>query len=252
MDHATIDLKPGTAPRRRGERTRTIPEQIADDVSNAIVNGEYRGGERIREQELATLYGVSRGPVREAIRALQERGLVNFFPRRGAFVVNVTLDTIIEVFNVRACLMGLAARDHARRKDPEFLADLRTGIAEARRLAKAKNTMPQHFARSVARLGGMVATRCGNRHLARLLRDQLDHTLWGFIWRDRPLDFFTPRRQMAAVREWEELAAAIEIGKDDEAERSQKRIFFNARDAAIATLQKTRSEEIDRAGIIRD
>jgi hypothetical protein len=46
----------------------------------------------------------------------------------------------------------------------------------------------------------MVATRCGNQHLARLLRDQLDHTLWGFIWRDRPLDFFTPRRQMAAVR----------------------------------------------------
>ena len=172
--------------------------------------------------------------------------------RRGAFVVNVTLDTIIEVFNVRACLMGLAARDHARRKDPQFLADLRTGIADARQLAKTKNTMPQHFARSVARLGGMVATRCGNQHLARLLRDQLDHTLWGFIWRDRPLDFFTPRRQMAAVREWEELAAAIEIGKDDEAERSQKRIFFNARDAAIATLQKTRSEEIDRAGIIRD
>jgi DNA-binding GntR family transcriptional regulator len=97
----------------------------------------------------------------------------------------------------------------------------------------------------------MVATRSGNQHLVRLLRDQLDHTLWGFIWRDRPLDFFTARRQMAAVREWEELATAIEAGKDDEAERSQKRIFFNARDAAIATLQKSRSEGIDRAGIIR-
>ena len=249
MDHATLEPKSKTQ-RRHGERTRTIPEQIADDVSNAIVNGEYRGGERIREQELATLYGVSRGPVREAIRTLQERGLVNFFPRRGAYVVNVTLDTIIEVFNVRACLMGLAARDLARRKDPQFLADLRTGIADVRQLAKTKDAMPQHFARAVARLGGMVATRCGNQHLARLLRDQLDHTLWGFIWRDRPLDFFTPRRQMAAVREWEE-AAAIEVGKDDEAERSQKRIFFNARDAAIATLQKSRSEGIDRAGIIR-
>jgi DNA-binding GntR family transcriptional regulator len=252
MDHARLDRKPEPAARRRGERTRTIPEQIADDVSSAIVNGEYRGGERIREQELATLYGVSRGPVREAIRALQERGLVNFFPRRGAYVVDVTLDTIIEVFNVRACLMGLAARDLARRKDSPFLAALRTGIADARQLAKTRNTTPQHFARAVARLGGMVAARCGNQHLARLLRDQLDHTLWGFIWRDRPLDFFTPRRQMAAVREWEELAAAIETGKDDAAERCQKRIFFNARDAAIATLQKTRSGAIDRAGIIRD
>jgi hypothetical protein len=56
---------------------------------------------------------------------------------------------------------------------------------------------------------------------------------------------------MAAVREWKKLAAAIEVGKDDDAERSQRRIFFNARDAAITTLQKTRSEGIDRAGIIR-
>jgi DNA-binding GntR family transcriptional regulator len=252
MDQASLDPKPKNAIRRRGQRTRTIPEQIADDVSNAIINVEYRGGERIREQDLATLYGVSRGPVREAIRALQERGLVNFFPRRGAYVVNVTLDTIIEVFNVRACLMGLAARDLARRKDAQFVADLRTGIADVRQLAKTKQAMPQHFARAVARLGGMVATRCGNQHLARLLRDQLDHTLWGFIWRDRPLDFFTPHRQMAAVREWDELAAAIEVGKDDEAERYQKRIFFNTRDAVIATLRQTRSEAFDQAGIIRD
>jgi DNA-binding GntR family transcriptional regulator len=250
MDHA-LDKRTEAAPRRRGGRTRTIPEQIADDVSNAIVNGEYRGGERIREQELATLFGVSRGPVREAIRALQERGLVNFFPRRGAYVVDVTLDTIVEVFNVRACLMGLAARDLARRKDPQLINDLRAGIVDVRQLAKTKNAMPQHFARAVARLGGMIAVRCGNRHLARLLRDQLDHTLWGLIWRDRPLDFFTPRRQLAAVREWEELAAAIESGKDEDAERFQKRIFFNARDAAIATLQKTRSEGIDPAGIIQ-
>jgi DNA-binding GntR family transcriptional regulator len=157
----------------------------------------------------------------------------------------------VEVFNVRACLMGLAARDLARRKDPQLINDLRAGIVDVRQLAKTKKAMPQHFARGVARLGGMIAARCGNRHLARLLRDQLDHTLWGLIWRDRPLDFFTPRRQLAAVREWEELAAAIERGKDDDAERFQKRIFFNARDAAIATLQKTRSEGIDAAGIIQ-
>lgn len=160
MDQIALDRKP--KPRRRGERTRTIPEQIADHVSNAIVNGEYRDGERIREQELATLYGVSRGPVREAIRALEQRGLVNFFPRRGAYVVNVTLDTIVEIFNVRAALMGLAARDLARRKDPQPLLDLQAGIADLRELAKARATPPDRFARAVARIGGLVASRCGN------------------------------------------------------------------------------------------
>src|SRR5437870_2058546 len=68
------------APRRRGERARTIPEQIADHLGGAIVAGDYRSGERVREQEIAGLYGVSRGPVREAIRALERRGLVEFFP----------------------------------------------------------------------------------------------------------------------------------------------------------------------------
>jgi DNA-binding GntR family transcriptional regulator len=239
-------------PRRRGERTRTIPEQIVDHISSAIINGEYHGGERIREQELATLYGVSRGPVREAIRTLQERGLVNFYPRRGAYVVNITLETIAEVFNVRAVLMGLAARDVARRKDSQVLTDLRAGIAETRQLARAGTTSPQLFARSIARLGGVIATRCGNTHLSRLLHDQLDHTLWGLLWRDRPLDFFTSQRQSAAVREWQNLAEAISAGSDSDVDLLQRRIYFSARDAVIATLRKTRNEKVSRAATIRD
>lgn len=252
MKQLTLDKNLKTPLRRRGERTRTIPQQIADHVSNAIINGEYRGEERIREQELATLYGVSRGPVREAIRTLQERGLVNFFPRRGAYVVNVTLETIAEVFNVRAVLMGLAVRDIVRRRDIQVLTDLRAGIGEAHQLARTKAASPQLFARAVARLGGVIATRCGNTHLSRLLRDQLDHTLWGLLWRDRPLDFFTPQRQIAAIREWQLLADAIASDSESEAELLQRRVFFNARDAAIATLRKTRNERVSRAATIRD
>jgi DNA-binding GntR family transcriptional regulator len=251
MDQRAREPGPKPTTRRRGERTRTIPEQIADAVSTAIIDGEYRGGERIREQELADEYGVSRGPVREAIRELQQRGLVTLYPRRGAYVIEVTLDTIVEVFNVRASLMGLAARDLARRKDALFGAELAAGIAELRALARARATQAQPFARAVARLGGLVASRCGNRHLSRLLRDQIDHSLWGFIWRDRALDFFTPRRQQAAVREWEALAAAIAGGRDLDAERALKAIFFNARDAAVATLQKGRGQKVDRAGLIK-
>jgi hypothetical protein len=74
----------------------------------------------------------------------------------------------------------------------------------------------------------------------------------GFIWRDRPLDFFTQIRQQAVVREWQELAAAIAAGRDQDAERAQRLIFFSSRDAAVATLQKTRGAKIDRAQLIKD
>lgn len=245
-----LDLKQKPRPQRRGERTRTIPEQIADHVNTAIINGEYADGERIREQELATLYGVSRGPVREAIRALEQRGVVNFFPRRGAYVVGVTLDTIVEIFNVRAGLMGLAARDAARRQDPQLIAEVSTAIDDLRQLSP--DAPADRFARAVARIGGVIATRCGNQYLARLLRYQLDTTLWGFIWRDRPLDYFTSERRQEAIREWEAVQAAIVSGQDADAEQSQRLIFFNSRDAAIATLRKTRNENIDPAHLINN
>src|SRR5438128_330252 len=65
-------------PQRRefGERALTIPEQIADRVGISIVKSEYRGGQHIPEQEIAAQFRVSHGPVREALRALERRGLV--------------------------------------------------------------------------------------------------------------------------------------------------------------------------------
>ena len=59
--------------------------------------------------ELAALYGVSRGPVREAIRELEKHGLAVLHPRRGAYVIGVSLDLVAESFNIRAALAGVAA-----------------------------------------------------------------------------------------------------------------------------------------------
>lgn len=247
-----LDRAPQEAPRRRGERTRTIPEQIADHVGIAIVNGEYKGGERVREQELATLYGVSRGPVREAIRALEKRGLVEFFPRRGAYVVDLTLDTIADVFNVRAALMGLAARCLARRPDPNARALLHARIDQLAAAAGVDAVDAVRFARLVGRCGMVIAWNCGNSSLTHLLAHQGENSLWGLIWRERALDFTTPARCKEAVRDWTELAAAIDAGRDAEAERLFRRILFRSRDAALAALRTLRGEAVDHARLFED
>src|SRR4249919_1356694 len=85
---------------QKGLRTRTLPEQIADHLAAAILKGDYRDGEHIPEQKIASMFGVSHGPVRESIRALSKRGLIEFRPRRGAFVIEVTLDAIADLFNI--------------------------------------------------------------------------------------------------------------------------------------------------------
>ena len=83
--------KPSTDDRardREGERSfapRTLPDQVAEELGAEIVSGRRKAGERLVELDLARDFGVSRGPIREAIRILERRRLVELRPRRGAY-----------------------------------------------------------------------------------------------------------------------------------------------------------------------
>jgi DNA-binding GntR family transcriptional regulator len=235
---ATLDDLPA-AP-RRGERLRTVAQQIADHVAVAIVNGEYRGGERIRETELASLYGASRAPVREAIRELAQRGLVNFLPRRGAYVVDLSLDAIADVFNMRAALMGLAVRMIALRRNRAELDEVRRRVDALDEVVDDDD--PVRFARYIGRIGAALTDVCGSDTMAELLRRQVRHSVWGLIWREKPLDFESPERRREAAAQWRELLRTIEAGQDSKAEKLQRRIHFASRDNALKAIGRQRSE----------
>ena len=239
-------------PRRRGERARTIPEQIANHVAVAIVNGEYRDGERIREQELAEMYGVSRGPVREAIRALETHGLVILYPRRGAYVVGISLDVIVDVFNIRAALAGVAARYFTRRQTAEGLADLEKSVAQAVAMSEAPDTDPVTYAKALSDCGRAIYRNCGAGHLQRMLRDQFYSSIWGVIWRIRPLDYFTVERRKAGADDWRQILAAARAGDEHTADRMFRKNLMDSRDGAIATLAAIRNEKADPALTFRD
>ena len=89
--------------------TRTLPEQIADELGVALVAGRIPAGQRLLEQELAERFAVSRGPIREALRLLERRGIVTLTPRRGAYARELTMDAIADLFNVRNAISALAA-----------------------------------------------------------------------------------------------------------------------------------------------
>lgn len=99
-------------------------------VKNGIISGRYPGGGRITEQEVAAASGVSRTPVREALRRLQSEGLVDFTPNFGAVVTAWTEADADEVFELRAMLEAYGARRAARHATAEQLAALRR-FAEA-------------------------------------------------------------------------------------------------------------------------
>jgi DNA-binding GntR family transcriptional regulator len=90
-------------------RAHTLTGVVQHEIERMILSGELKPGQRLNEKAVADKLSVSRGPVREACRALAELGLVYLIPQRGVFIQRVTRDDAIEVYDLRAGLTALAA-----------------------------------------------------------------------------------------------------------------------------------------------
>jgi DNA-binding GntR family transcriptional regulator len=107
----------------------THPDTLADRISASIMTGEFPVGTRLRQEWLAERFGVSRQPVREALRQVQASGLVEVIPHRGALVRGPSPREIREAYLVRAELEGLAAELAAAQPSLETLDQLREAAA---------------------------------------------------------------------------------------------------------------------------
>ena len=103
----------------------TIPDRIFSLIKEAIVEGDIEAGSKISEPELARAYGISRGPLREAIGRLEACGLVVRRPNVGARVVTLSSSQLIDIFHVREALEGMSARLAAQYMSEEEIVDLR-------------------------------------------------------------------------------------------------------------------------------
>lgn len=141
------------------ERADSLVEVVLQKISDAIVSGHLLPGDRLVEAQLGEQLGVSRGPVREAIRRLEQMGLVEKVPYRGTFVSRLSDRDIEELHRVRATLEGLAARLLAEHRDPNAIAALNGIIAEMRQAAPRgeqgrMTTLDSDFHDALVRLTG--------------------------------------------------------------------------------------------------
>jgi DNA-binding GntR family transcriptional regulator len=124
-----------------GSMHRTLREAVAEEIRAMITRGELRPGERLIEDHLAEQLGVSRNPVREAIRALEGTGLVEVRPRRGAYVSSFDVDDVRKLLEIRALLEAYAAELAARARDTAGIERLTTVLEEGRRAAEADDVV---------------------------------------------------------------------------------------------------------------
>ena len=122
----------------------TAQEEAYIYLRDAILSGHYPGGTRLDLNEIARAVRASRMPVREAIRQLDAEGLVSIRPNRGAVVTQLTSDDIVELFETRAVLEGLAARVAAPRIDTDALDELQGILARMEKARGAAATWLRH------------------------------------------------------------------------------------------------------------
>ncbi len=121
-----------------------ISQRLRDEIENEILTGQWAPGDRLDEMALATRFGVSRTPIREALLQLSSAGLIEVRPRRGAIVASAGAERLIEMFEVMAELEGLAGRLATRRHTD---ADMRAIIEahEACRQAAAAGESDAYY-----------------------------------------------------------------------------------------------------------
>ena len=215
--------------------TPTLPLQIADRLGEAIVDEQFAPGERLKEVDLATAFGVSRATLREALRILESRGLVRILPQRGAQVTRLSRAELENLFEIRAVRLGLAARHAARHCAPADRATLRARVAAV----GAARDEAKTYARASAELVGCVARLSRN--------DQLASMIAGFaqrIGRYTRLGLASRERRAKSFANWRRLAQAVAAGTEQEAEEICRRLALENRDAALIEIERRDSAAI--------
>lgn len=98
-----------------GPRRETLAGEVRTELEQMIVNGDLKAGEKMNELALSDVMGVSRGTVREAIRSLADSGLIDLIANRGAYVHEVTLAEVQNLYELRGAVFAMACSAAARR-----------------------------------------------------------------------------------------------------------------------------------------
>ena len=207
----------------------SLTQVVSGQIRGRILDGTLKPGERLVEDRLSAELGVSRVPVREALRSLSAEGLVTLLPRRGATVVDVTPEDVAELVEVRALLEGLNARLAAQRHDPEIVALLEETLARGNEAAKAGTA--EELARLNAEFHERLAEASRNSVLSEVMRGLRERTSIAFAINGRT----------RAREDWQEhsgVLAAVIAGDAELAALLATRHVQNAAAAFAASMKK--------------
>jgi DNA-binding GntR family transcriptional regulator len=167
-----------------------LVQQIHGFLTNAIIDGRLKNGQRLVENELQREFKISRAPIREAFRILEKNGLVVIIPRKGTFVREITRKDIEELFPIRAWLERLAAQiatSHLKPQDIEAMELALSGMTEAARRKNFKSYFEHHL-----KFHEIFINASKNDTLIGILENLRRQALWfrfSYLWHEEKFEY---------------------------------------------------------------
>jgi DNA-binding GntR family transcriptional regulator len=210
----------------------TAAHRVFTLLSEAIIGGELAPGAKIKESALSLRFGVSRAPLREAIRRLEERKLLLRIPRSSARVTLLTPARITELYEIREVLEGMAARQAALRMQPDDIAHLRGLLRQHEAALDASEDDVYRQGTEDEDFHFFIIQRSGNATLVQILCDEY----YNLIRMVRRRHSRVAGRARRALQEHQQLVEALAERDGDFAERLMRRHVAAALRGILASL----------------
>lgn len=199
---------------------KSLRGQVFDKIRSDILNGKYKRGEELVESSIGKELGISRTPVREAIRQLELEGLVQLVPNKGAFVTGISEKDVRDIYLIRARLEGLAARMAAKNITPELLDAMEETVVLSEYHAKKEHY--EQVCEMDSKFHKFLYKASGSRIL--------EHTLTDFhqyVQRVRMASIMKKRRMEKSNDEHDAILTAIREHDEEKAELVATRHISN-------------------------
>ncbi len=210
---------------------KPLRELVLEAIREAIISGILKPRERLMEIQLAEELGVSRTPIREALRNLEMEGFIVMVPRKGAYVADISFKDIADVFEVRAALEGLAAGLAAERITDEELEEMERLLVE-----KAEAIIKRDMKKLVevdTRFHETIYQASRNERLAVIINNLREQ-----IQRYRATSLAFPGRMKQSLEEHRNIVEAIQSRNIQLARQVAQGHIENAENSMLESIKK--------------
>lgn len=207
----------------------SLESRVYEALEDAILAGEFKAGTPLTELGISEKLGVSRTPVRAALHRLDEEGLVELSPNRGAVVVGVTGDDLVDIYRIRMRLEGLASAMAAEKMTDEDKKALKEKVELSEFYIQRRDT--ENIKELDTAFHSEIYKKSGSRMLCKILSD-----LHRSIKTYRKISLSAEGRTEASVREHREILEAILRSDAAEAERLTSLHIENAMKSTLGAI----------------